>query len=30
MKTDWLALSAVFAIVFFVALWVWLITGGVL
>jgi len=28
MKSDWLALTAVFFIVFFVMLWVWLITGG--
>jgi hypothetical protein len=30
MKSDWLAMSAVFCIVFVVMLWVWLITGGVL
>ena len=29
MKTDLLALIAVFCIVFIVMLWVWLITGGV-
>jgi hypothetical protein len=30
MKSDWLAMVAVFCIVFMVMLWVWLISGGVL
>jgi hypothetical protein len=30
MKSDWIAMVAVFCIVFVVMLWVWLITGGVL
>jgi hypothetical protein len=30
MTSDWVALTAVFCIVFVVMLWVWLITGGVL
>ena len=30
MRSDWLAMGAVFCIVFIVMLWVWLITGGVL
>ena len=30
MTSDWLAMGAVFCIVFIVMLWVWLITGGVL
>lgn len=29
MKSDWIALVAVFCIVFIVMLWVWLISGGV-
>ena len=29
MKSDWVALIAVFCIVFIVMLWVWLISGGV-
>jgi hypothetical protein len=29
MKSDWVALVAVFCIVFIVMLWVWLISGGV-
>jgi hypothetical protein len=30
MRSDWLAMVAVFCIVFMVMLWVWLISGGVL
>ena len=30
MKSDWIAMTAVFCIVFIVMLWVWLISGGVL
>jgi len=30
MTSDWVAMIAVFCIVFVVMLWVWLITGGVL
>jgi hypothetical protein len=30
MKSDWIAMGAVFCIVFVVMLWVWLISGGVL
>jgi hypothetical protein len=30
MKSDWIAMGAVFCIVFMVMLWVWLISGGVL
>ena len=30
MRSDWLALTAVFCIVFIVMSWVWLIAGGVL
>jgi len=30
MKSDWVAMGAVFCIVFVVMLWVWLISGGVL
>jgi hypothetical protein len=30
MKSDYLAMVAVFCIVFIVMLWVWLISGGVL
>ena len=29
MKSDWIAIIAVFCIVFIVMLWVWLISGGV-
>jgi len=30
MKSDWVAMIAVFCIVFIVLLWIWLISGGVL
>jgi len=30
MKSDWVAMGAVFCIVFIVLLWIWLISGGVL
>jgi hypothetical protein len=30
MRSDWIAMVAVFCIVFMVMLWVWLISGGVL
>ena len=29
MKSDWIALTAVFCIVFMVMLWIWMISGGV-
>jgi hypothetical protein len=29
MKSDWVALVAVFCIVFMVMLWMWVISGGV-
>jgi hypothetical protein len=29
MKSDWVALVAVFCIVFMVMLWIWVISGGV-